>query len=184
KVWSLGDANSSEEDLLQRFYDGIERFSPTLVSWNGNGFDLPVIHYRSLLYPVNAGCYWSTGGVENNDYSRFAHKHTDLMDVLSGHQVQASVGLAEIATLCGFPGNMCFQDNQVWKTWLAGDMDVIRDTAETRVLNTYLVYLNWQRNLGHIDQQQYVKQCQQVRDLLKNSSKAHFIEFEKSWIDL
>ncbi|MFN3786636.1 MAG: 3'-5' exonuclease, partial [Thiothrix sp.] len=47
KIWSLGDEGSDEKEILQRFFDGIERYTPTLVSWNGGGFDLPVIHYRA-----------------------------------------------------------------------------------------------------------------------------------------
>ena len=42
-IWSLGETNSDESKLLERFFDGIERFTPILVSWNGSGFDLPVI---------------------------------------------------------------------------------------------------------------------------------------------
>ena len=48
RVWSLGDTNSTEKELLERFFSGVERYDPTLVSWNGSGFDLPVIHYRAL----------------------------------------------------------------------------------------------------------------------------------------
>ncbi|MFX9799534.1 3'-5' exonuclease, partial [Acinetobacter baumannii] len=45
RVWSLGEESSSEADLIRRFFAGLERYSPTLVSWNGSGFDLPVLHY-------------------------------------------------------------------------------------------------------------------------------------------
>src|SRR5690606_38993520 len=48
KVWSLGDPGASEAEIIQRFYDGIEKYTPDLVSWNGGGFDLPVLHYRAL----------------------------------------------------------------------------------------------------------------------------------------
>ena len=51
-VWTLGDSDSSEKEILQRFFEGIEKYTPTLVSWNGGGFDLPVLHYRSLLHGV------------------------------------------------------------------------------------------------------------------------------------
>jgi predicted PolB exonuclease-like 3'-5' exonuclease len=47
RVWSLGDEESREDELVRRFFDGIERYSPDLVSWNGGGFDLPVLHYRA-----------------------------------------------------------------------------------------------------------------------------------------
>ncbi len=61
KVWSLGDETSSEKDLIERFFDGLDKFTPDLVSWNGAGFDLPVLHYRSLLHSVTAARYWETG---------------------------------------------------------------------------------------------------------------------------
>jgi 3'-5' exonuclease len=53
-VWSLGDVDSDEKEIIQRFFEGIERYTPTIVSWNGSGFDLPVLHYRSLLHSVVA----------------------------------------------------------------------------------------------------------------------------------
>src|SRR5690349_8379206 len=41
RVWSLGEPDEPERVLVQRFYDGIEKYTPQLVSWNGSGFDLP-----------------------------------------------------------------------------------------------------------------------------------------------
>ncbi len=66
KVWSLGEPDSTEEELVRRFFDGIERLSPTLVSWNGAGFDLPVLHYRALRHRVQAHRYWETGDEEQS----------------------------------------------------------------------------------------------------------------------
>jgi len=43
KIWSIGEVDSDEKTLIERFFEGIERFKPTLVSWNGGGFDLPVM---------------------------------------------------------------------------------------------------------------------------------------------
>jgi len=189
KVWSLGDIDSSEQDLLERFYSGIERYTPRLVSWNGGGFDLPVIHYRSLLYPINAEHYWETGQNDtnfryNNYLSRFHDRHTDLMDVLAAYQPRASAPLDEIASLCGFPGKMGMDGSKVWDSYARGDIQSIRDYCETDVLNTYLVYLNHQRNRGQLDQQQYLDECQLVRKSLAESGQAHLAEFEKAWIEI
>ena len=41
-----------EGALIQRFFDGIEKYTPQIVSWNGGGFDLPVLHYRGLVHGV------------------------------------------------------------------------------------------------------------------------------------
>ncbi|MFT5398524.1 MAG: putative PolB exonuclease-like 3'-5' exonuclease [Gammaproteobacteria bacterium] len=189
KVWSLGTAESSERDLLERFFSGIERYTPKLVSWNGSGFDLPVIHYRSLLYPINAGHYWENGQNDtsfryNNYLSRFHDRHTDLMDVLAAYQPRASAPLDEIAGLCGFPGKMGMSGDKVWDAYQQGNIQSIRDYCETDVLNTFLVYLNFERSRGNLDQTQYLSECQLVRDHLKASEQDHLIDFEAAWVDL
>ncbi len=189
KVWSLGSEDSSEEDLLQRFYSGLARYTPMLVSWGGAGFDLPITHYRSLLYPVNAEQYWAAGQDDNsfkidNVSCKYPDRHTDLMDLLSGFQVSASAPLNEIATLCGFPGDTSISTNeQIWDNYQAGGIKDIRNACETEVLNTYLVYLNLQRNRGIIDLVQYENECRKVRDNLTASGQSHLITFEKSWLD-
>jgi cysteine synthase B len=43
RVWSLGSPQDSEAEVVKRFFDGIEKYKPQLVSWNGSGFDLPVL---------------------------------------------------------------------------------------------------------------------------------------------
>ena len=189
RVWSLGTAESSEEDLLQRFFSGIERYTPRLVSWNGSGFDLPVIHYRSLLYPVNGAHYWETGQNDssfryNNYHSRFHERHTDLMDVLAAFQARAHASLEEIANLCGFPGKMGMSGAGVWDAYQAGKIESIRNYCETDVLNTFLVYLNFERSRGNLDQTQYLDECRLVRDSLKSSEQQHLRDFESAWADV
>ena len=188
KVWSLGSVDSDEQDLLQRFFSGIERYTPRLVSWNGGGFDLPVIHYRSLLYPIDAAQYWETGQNDtsfryNNYLSRYHERHTDLMDVLAGFQPRANAPLDEIASLCGFPGKMGMSGARVWDAYQQGEIKAIRDYCETDVLNTYLVYLNYERNRGNFDQSRYRSECQLLRDELKASGLPHLLEFESAWLE-
>ena len=186
KVWTLGDVDAPEQELLQRFFDGIDRFTPTLVSWNGSGFDLPVIHYRSLLHGVAAPRYWDTGGSDrdfkwNNYISRYHERHTDLMDVLSGYQPRASAKLDEIATMLGFPGKMGMSGAHVWDSYLAGDIDGIRNYCETDVLNTYLGFQRFELIRGHLGADQYGKVCDEVRRELAAENKPHLDEFLENW---
>src|SRR6185369_7566767 len=58
RVWSLGEPDADEGALIQRFFDGIEKYTPQIVSWNGGGFDLPVLHYLGMLHGARATRYW------------------------------------------------------------------------------------------------------------------------------
>lgn len=168
KVWSLGEENAEEKEIVQRFFDGIDRFTPTLVSWNGGGFDLPVLHYRALLHGVSAPRYWETGDEDqsfrwNNYLSRYHQRHTDVMDILAGYQPRANAPLDEIATMLGFPGKMGMRGDKVWDAYQAGDVVGIRNYCETDVLNTWLVYLRFELMRGHISPAEYDSECQRLR---------------------
>jgi 3'-5' exonuclease len=186
RVWSLGDPSSTEAELIERFYDGIEKFTPDLVSWNGSGFDLPVLHYRALRAGIQATRYWQTGDDDsafryNNYLSRFHWRHTDLMDVLSGFQSRARVSLENAACLLGLPGKLGFSGAQVWGEWLAGDLVRIRRYCETDVLNTYLVYLRFDLMRGRLTPEHYAEELERVRAVLRAGKEPHFAEFLHAW---
>ncbi|MEN8130813.1 MAG: 3'-5' exonuclease [Pseudomonadota bacterium] len=186
KVWSLGELDSTESELLERFFDGIQRFDPILVSWNGSGFDLPVIHYRSLLHGVAAPRYWETGQQEqsfryNNYLGRFHWRHTDLMDVLAGYQPRGFAPLDQLSSMLGFPGKMGMTGAKVWETFLNGDIGSIRDYCETDVINTYLIYLRFELLRGHLDEVAYMHACEQLRSCLAALDKAHLNQFLTAW---
>lgn len=186
KVWSLGDENADEKDILQRFFDGIERYTPTLVSWNGGGFDLPVIHYRAMLHKIAAPRYWDMGEDDqafkyNNYISRYHTRHTDLMDLLALYSGRANAPLDELATLLGFPGKMGMDGSKVWDAYQAGHISDIRHYCETDVLNTWLVYLRFQLMRGHITHAKYTQECALTRKHLQASGKVHLTAFAAAW---
>ncbi|MCZ6716463.1 MAG: 3'-5' exonuclease [Gammaproteobacteria bacterium] len=186
RVWSLGEEDSGEKDIITRFFDGIERFTPTIVSWNGGGFDLPVLHYRSLLHGVSAPRYWETGDDDqsfrwNNYQSRFHWRHTDLMDVISGYQPRGRAPLQDIALLLGFPGKLGMSGEQVWPFFVDGQIAKIRNYCETDVLNTYLIYLQFQTIRGRMDADQLAKEYALIEKELAESGHAHLTEFLTAW---
>lgn len=186
KVWTLGETDSSEQEIIQRFFDGLDKYVPTLVSWNGSGFDLPVLHYRALLHGVAAPRYWDVGEHDrdfkwSNYLSRYHWRHIDLMDVLAGYQPRASAPLDQIAVLLGLPGKMGMSGAKVWESYLAGDLSGIRNYCETDVLNTYLVYLRFELMRGNLSPQAYQLECRKVRDTLAADSRPHLHEFLESW---
>ena len=185
-VWSLGEPDAPEEELVRRFFDGVERYTPTLVSWNGRGFDLPVLHYRALLHGVSAPAYWENGDNEqafrwNNYLNRFHQRHTDLMDVLAGYEQRAFAPLDDLAVMLGLPGKMGMSGAQVWDCHLAGDIGSIRNYCETDALNTYLIYLRYLLLCGHLEDTSYQAACERVKQWLSGCGKPHLEAFLEAW---
>ena len=185
-VWSLGAADEPEGALIQRFYEGIERYTPQLVSWNGGGFDLPVLHYRSLVHGVQARRYWDMGDEDrefryNNYIARYHTRHLDLMDLLSMYQPRASAPLDEVAQLLGFPGKLGMGGAQVWESYQRGEIGAIRNYCETDVVNTYLVFQRFQLTRGALTREAYEQETELVHNTLARSTAAHWQQFLAAW---
>jgi len=190
RIWSLGAPGDAEGELIQRFYDGIERYSPQLVSWNGGGFDLPVLHYRGLVHGVRAPRYWEMGEGDygdsrdfryNNYINRYHTRHLDLMDLLSLYQPRASAPLDQIARLLGLPGKVGMDGSQVWEAFRAGRLADIRAYCEADVLNTWLVYLRFQLMRGALDQGAHGRETALARETIARLDGAHWREFLARW---
>ena len=189
RVWSLGEPESPEAELIQRFFDGIEKYIPDMVSWNGGGFDLPVLHYRALRHGIAAPRYWEGGDVDqafrfNNYMSRFHSRHLDLMDVLSSYQSRARISLQAAATLLGLPGKLGMSGDKVWEEYLEGRLDTIRDYCETDVLNTFLIYLRFELMRGRLNREEHAAEVALIRDSLRAQNKPHLNEFLAAWQEL
>jgi hypothetical protein len=184
KVFSLGEG--AEKDLIQRFYDGIERLVPQLVSWNGGGFDLPVLNYRALINGVAAPKFWDQGEEDkefrfNSYLGRYHARHLDLMDVLAMYQPRNNAPLDDVAQLAGFPGKVGVGGAEVWGAYLAGKTAEIRAYCEADTVNTYLLYLRFQRLRGAFTAAQYDKEAALVRATLEKRTEPHWREFLSLW---
>lgn len=186
QLWSIGTADSPEDELLRRFFGGIDKLHPTLVSWNGTGFDLPVLHYRMLRHGVASRTYWDSGEFDrdfkwNNYLNRYHARHIDLMDVLSAYQARGRASLEHVALLLGLPGKLGMAGDQVWGAWRAGRIAEIRDYCETDVLNTYLVYLQFELIRGLLEPAQHEAELARVRGWLAERTEDHWRRFAAAW---
>jgi len=186
RCWSLGSADEGEAGLLRRFFDGIEKYTPQLVSWNGGGFDLPVLQYRSLVHGVSAPRYWDQGDEDrdfryNNYIARYHTRHLDLMDVLSLYQNRGQASLDDMARLLGFPGKIGLDGSKVWEAYQAGEIESIRNYCAADAANTYLVFQRFQLMRGIADKARYEKELGLVRDTLARSGEPHWREFLARW---
>ena len=190
RVWSLAEPEQGEGEIIQRFFDGIEKFTPQIVSWNGGGFDLPVLHYRGLIHGVVAPRYWDLGDGDYNDsrdfkwnnyISRYHTRHLDLMDLLALYQPRANAPLDDLAKLMGFPGKLGMDGSAVWKGYCEGRIGEIRDYCETDVVNTYLVFLRFQLMRGVFDRAHYDAEVAFVRESIGRLEAEHWQRFLGAW---
>jgi predicted PolB exonuclease-like 3'-5' exonuclease len=186
RVFSLGEEQAGERELVQRFFDGLERYAPTLVSWNGSGFDLPVLNYRALAHGLSAARYWEVGDGDrdfryNNYLARYHWRHVDLMDVLSAYGASGRASLDHIAQLVKLPGKLGMSGADVWPAYRRGEIAAIRNYCETDALNTYLIYLRFQVLRGGLDAKQHAHEVQQVEAKLEQSDRPHLREFLEAW---
>ncbi len=186
RVWTLGDEDSDEAEIVGRFFDGIARYTPDLVSWNGGGFDLPVLHYRALKHGIQAPRYWEIGESDrdfkwNNYLSRYHWRHIDLMDVLANFNPRANARLDEIASMLGFPGKLGMDGRKVWGKFLEGGIREIREYCETDVLNTWLVYLRFEYMRGNLDDKDLDREYALIRTTLKTMDAPHLNNFLAAW---
>jgi hypothetical protein len=177
---------SQEGRVIQSFFNLIERHTPQLVSWNGGGFDLPVLHYRGLRHGAVAGKYWDMGEDDreykwNNYIGRYHLRHLDLMDLLAMYQPRAAAPLDAMARLCGFPGKLGMDGSQVFSAYRDGKTDEIRRYCETDVMNTYLLYCRFQKMRGGFTEAEYEREIALVRETLGGIDEPHWREYLAAW---
>lgn len=177
---------SEEGKVIQTFFKTIEKRVPQLVSWNGGGFDLPVLHYRGLKHGVQASQYWDLGETDrefkwNNYISRYHTRHLDLMDVLAMYQPRANAPLDAMAKLCGFPGKLGMDGSAVYPAYREGRIDEIRCYCETDVMNTYLLYCRYQLMRGGFSETEYAQEVQMVRNTLAAHAEPHWKQYVDAW---
>ena len=186
RVRSLGSLEDDEARLISDFFRIIQRYTPQLVSWNGSGFDLPVLHYRALAHGVQAPRYWDLGDDDrqfrwNHYLGRYHTRHIDLMDLLALYNSRAYAPLDDMARLCGFPGKQGMDGADVLLLYQAGRLQEIRDYCETDVVNTYLVYCRFQLIRGLMPAAAYEEEMALVRSSLDSLEGAHWRAFLAAW---
>ena len=185
RIFSIGEPEVDEALAIQRFFDGINKYVPQLVSWNGRGFDLPVLVNRGLIHGLGAACFWDTGA-DNKDFrysnyiNRFHDRHTDLMDVLSIYGGRGSP-LDELSRLSGFPGKIGVGGGAVWDTYRAGNIEAIRNYCEADTVNTYLLYLRFQLMRCAYSPERYDSELTMLRSHLEKRTEPHWREFLSLW---
>ncbi|RLL55032.1 hypothetical protein D8Y20_02225 [Mariprofundus sp. EBB-1] len=182
-----GDNNSSEKTLLEGFFHLIETRAPQLVSFNGRGFDVPVLKYRAMMHSMACPRWFSEGDKWNNYDTRYSSEyHVDLLEVLSDFGASARCSMDEVASVLNVPGKLDTSGDHVREMFETGQIEAIRNYCETDVLSTILIYLRHQLFSGALNEGAYVRAVLGVRNYLESESemRPHLAEYLQAWDQL
>ena len=167
----------SERDKIAKFLTFIEDFNPRLVSFNGRGFDLPMIMARAMCYDLSAAAYFETNDRDNNkskweNYrSRYDGRfHLDLLDHISDFGAVRGLKLDHICASVGLPGKYDVHGDQVLQLYYAGEQDKIDEYCRSDVLNTYWLFLKYELLRGKITKDDYLNYIAVMGEFLQKES--------------
>lgn len=145
-----------ESGLLQEFWDWFNAKQPSLVSFNGRGFDMVALSLRAMRYHIQASAYFE---IDNPQYNknkwenyrqRYSERfHTDLLDSLGGFGAVRGLSLDSVCKMCGIVGKYDMSGAQVMEMFfdsaLGRDeaLSKIEEYCQSDVLNTYWLYLKY-----------------------------------------
>lgn len=182
---SLCDELSTEVPLLEAFWQMLGAGTPVVVTWNGRGFDVPVLLHRSFLHGVPARAWFECGGINRyrNYGYRYGDRHIDLMDVMADYGAVRSYGLNLTAEIAGLPGKIGGHGSEVAAMYARGEIGKIRAYCECDCLNLFGVFLRWSVLTGRIDPRGFATSLSYFRDFVdeQSSSKEHVKMFRDAW---
>ncbi len=140
--------------ITENFWRGWERYQrPTLVSFNGRGFDLPLLELAAFRYGLTLpGWFQATPKPSDQSRNRYnTSAHIDLCELLTNFgSTRFNGGLNLAANLIGKPGKMDVQGHMVQDLYDAGRLAEINDYCRCDVLDTYFVFLRTRVLIGQL----------------------------------
>ena len=140
--------------LTEHFWRGWEKYRrPTLVSFNGRGFDIPLLELAAYRYGISVPAWFNLSAKSFDQYrNRYnLDAHIDLHELLTNFgATRFNGGLNLAANLIGKPGKMDVQGYMVQDMYDAGKLAEINDYCRCDVLDTYFVFLRSRVLLGEL----------------------------------
>jgi predicted PolB exonuclease-like 3'-5' exonuclease len=152
---ALDEEQSRPHEIVRTFWEGWRRYDrPRLVSFNGRGFDMPLLELCAFRYGIQIPD-WFAEDSRNFDQPRYRYNtaaHFDLHEWLTNSGASRfNGGLSLAANLIGKPGKTEVAGHMVQDLWDAGKKAEIHDYCRADVLDTYFVFLRSRVVAGDID---------------------------------
>lgn len=140
--------------IARSFWKGwLGHGQPTIVTFNGRSFDLPVLELCAFRYGLSVPAWFqATGPSYQQPRNRYnTQAHLDLQDAISNFgATTVPGGLNLLAQLLGKPGKMDTKGAMVQDLWDAGERERIDDYCMCDCLDTYFVFLRSRVLSGHL----------------------------------
>ena len=151
---SLDEPHYRPHEMTRLFWAGWEAYRhPTFVTFNGRGFDLPLMELAAFRFGIGLP-NWCNVGAKNWEQNRNRYNvnsHLDLYDLLTNYgATRFSGGLDLAANLLGKPGKLEVKGHMVQDMYHEGKLNEIADYCRCDVLDTYFVFLRAQVLLGNL----------------------------------
>jgi predicted PolB exonuclease-like 3'-5' exonuclease len=167
RIGVLGE-EKDEAGVLLDFAKFLDDRKPDLVTFNGRGFDLPVIVARCLRHGVTLRHYYRARDVR---YRFSPEGHLDLMDFIADFGAAKSAKLDIVAKLSGMPGKVGVDGKDVGPLVHAGRIKEVRDYCLCDVAQTAGVFLRVQLLRGELTGAEYVTAMQGLIDAIKSDER-------------
>jgi predicted PolB exonuclease-like 3'-5' exonuclease len=170
---SGGEADWDERRLLQAWWRHFSDCSARVVTWNGKGFDLPVLRLRAMIYGIPAEPWFTRGDKWNGYTQRYAPDwHCDLMDQLADYGAHARMSLQEAAVALGLPGKIGGNGAEVADMVERGEVDKVRAYCEADCLNLFVLYVRWAFLTGRLDAAGHDARCRASWSACRGSARS------------
>jgi predicted PolB exonuclease-like 3'-5' exonuclease len=175
------------QEIVRRFWQGWQHYQrPTLVTFNGRGYDVPVLEVSAFRFGISIPAWFNVDSrAFEQSRNRYNHdSHLDLQDLLTNFgSFRMNGGLNLLANLIGKPGKAGIDGSQVQDLYNEGHVDRINDYCRCDVLDTYFVFLRSRVLLGKLTLDEEETLTEMTRDMLSEQAENHpaYEHYLKTW---
>ncbi len=185
---ALDEQQGRSHIITQHFWKGWEKYRATLVTFNGRGFDLPVMELAAFRYGISLEKWFEINRKSfDQPRNRFnLRSHFDVQEVLSNFGASRMIGgLNLMANLIGKPGKMDIAGDMVHELFNAGKLQRIHDYCRCDVLDTYFVFLRTSVLAGNLQLDQEQQVVRKTREWLESRCEEYPIyqQYLDNWGD-
>ncbi len=166
-------------EIVNQFWFGATHYKAKLVTFNGRGFDLPLLELAAFRYGIAARDHY----LARDRY----RGPIDLMDWFTNFGAcRLSGGLDLLAKLIGKPGKMEVPGGRVYQLHQEGKLQEINDDCLCDTLDTYFVFLRTRILTGDINREQEAALVGKAKELLAAKAADHPVlrRYLDNWTDL